>query len=87
MVLHVIDASDPDISEKINVVNTILDQLNIPEEKEVLVFNKADLISQLDRDRIAANVHNAPYIFVSTSTQEGIEELTTSVFPRFLTTT
>lgn len=46
MVLHVIDASDPDIAEKIDVVNKILDQLDIPEEKEVLVFNKADVISR-----------------------------------------
>ena len=86
VVLHVVDASDPDIAEKIDVVSTILDRLDIPAEKEVLVFNKADLISPQDRDRIAANVHNIPYVFVSATTQEGIEELTASVFPRFLTT-
>lgn len=84
MVLHVIDAADRDIAEKIDVVNKILDQLDIPEEKEVLVFNKADLISPLDRERIAANVHDVPYIFVSTKTQDDIEELTTSIFPKFL---
>lgn len=87
VVLHVVDASDPDIAEKIDVVSKILDQLDIPEEKEVLVFNKADAITQPDRDRIAANTHNAPYIFISATTREGIDELVTSVFPRFLKST
>lgn len=85
VVLHVVDASDPDIAEKIDVVNKILDQLHIPAEKEVLVFNKADAITQPDRDRIMANVHDIPFVFVSAKTREGIEELLTSVFPRFLT--
>ncbi len=84
VVLHVVDASDPDIVEKIDVVSHILDQLHIPAEKEVLVFNKVDAISQLDRDRIAANTHNAPYIFISAKTQEGIEELLSGVLPRFI---
>lgn len=84
VILHVIDASDPHIADKIDVVSRILDQLGIPEEKEVLVFNKADSITPLDRDRIMANIHGVSFVFVSAKTQEGIEELFTSILPRFI---
>lgn len=85
VVLHVIDASDPDIADKIDVVSRILDQLGVPEEKEVLVFNKADSITATDRDRIMANIHGVPFIFASAKTQEGIGELLTSILPQFIT--
>jgi len=84
VVLHVIDASDPDIAEKILVVSRILDDLHIPEEKEVLVFNKSDVITQTDRDRIESNIHDIPFVFVSANTGEGIDTLITDIFPRYL---
>ena len=84
VVLHVIDASDPDIAEKILVVSRILDELHIPEEKEVLVFNKSDAITKADRDRIEANIHDIPFVFVSANTGEGIDALITDIFPRYL---
>lgn len=84
VVLHVIDAADPDIAEKILVVSQILDDLHIPEEKEVLVFNKSDAITKADRDRIEANIHDIPFVFVSAATGEGIDTLINDIFPRFL---
>lgn len=83
-VLHVIDASDPDMVEKIDVVFDILDQLKVPEEKEILVFNKVDAAPTLKRDKIIELAQARPYIFISTKTKEGIDELLTHVLPSFL---
>lgn len=84
VILHVIDASDQDMNGKIAVVNGILDGLHIPKDKEVLVFNKVDALSARTREKIAAKAQNKPHIFVSAKTQEGIDALVSSVFPRFL---
>jgi GTP-binding protein HflX len=84
VVFHVIDASDPDIMEKVHVVNAILDELHIPQEKVVLVFTKTDLISAATKVKIIENARDIPYVFVSAKTQEGIEELVASILPRFI---
>jgi GTPase len=84
VVLHVIDASVPDMVQKIDVVFDILDQLHIPEEKEVLVFNKVDLAPTLNRNTIAELAGARPYIFISAKTHEGIDELVGSILPRFI---
>lgn len=84
VILHVVDASDPDVVEKIRVVHEILDQLHIPKQKEVMVFNKMDAVAPKDRERIIFLAHDMPHVLVSAKTREGIEELTSSVFPRFL---
>ncbi|MEI6773684.1 MAG: GTPase [bacterium] len=41
--LHVIDASDPFIQERIDIVNHILDEIGA-KQKRILLFNKIDLI-------------------------------------------
>ena len=84
VVLHVIDASDPDMIHKIDIVFDILDQLKIPEEKEVLVFNKMDLAPGVNRNTITELAGARPCVFISTKTHEGIDELLTSVLPRFI---
>ena len=45
LLLHVIDASDPFIQERIDVVNEILDEI-WAKQKRIMVFNKIDLISK-----------------------------------------
>lgn len=84
VMLHVIDAADRDIVEKIRVVRSILASLHVPSEKEILVFNKIDMITQEDKAKITARTTSSPFVLVSTKTLEGIEELTTSVLPRFI---
>jgi len=41
--LHVIDASDPFIQERIDIVNHILDEIGA-KQKRILLFNKIDLL-------------------------------------------
>ncbi len=43
--LHVIDASDPFIQERIDIVNEILNEIGA-KQKRILIFNKIDLIDQ-----------------------------------------
>lgn len=84
VVLHVIDATDPDIAGKIEAVNIILDQLRIDPNKEVRVFNKIDGVSEPDRKKLIEKLDNQSYIFVSSKTHEGIQTLITDFFPKFL---
>ncbi|OGG30059.1 GTPase HflX [Candidatus Gottesmanbacteria bacterium RIFCSPLOWO2_01_FULL_46_9] len=84
VVLHVIDASIPDMVEKIDVVFDILDQLHIPEEKEVLVFNKVDAAPGLNRNTIIDLAGGRPYVFISAKTHEGVDQLVNSILPRFV---
>ena len=48
ILLHVVDASDPLVEDKIDVVEQILDQIGAKQER-VLVFNKIDLIDNKRR--------------------------------------
>lgn len=79
VILHVTDASDPDIREKIRVVGDILDQLGIPEKKEILVFNKIDAVPKEDHALLASFARGLPYTLVSAKTGEGADHLLTVV--------
>lgn len=45
LILHVIDISDPEIHEKIKVVEEILSQLGLTDKPKIYGFNKIDLIA------------------------------------------
>lgn len=74
VLLHVIDASDPQMEEKIAVVDRILSELRVKHEP-VFVFNKID---QVDGARISslqkAYTHRKKY-FVSAKKGERLDEL------------
>ncbi len=82
VVLHVIDASDPDIFGKIDVVEDILHQLGIPEEKVILVFNKIDARPDLDRQKIITRAVPYPHVFLSAVTGKGMDALLAAILPR-----
>lgn len=82
VVLHVVDASDPDIFGKINVVEDILHQLGVAEENVVLVFNKIDAVPGLDRKKIEARTIPYPHVFLSTKTREGMDGLLKTILPK-----
>jgi GTP-binding protein HflX len=84
VVLHIIDVSDPLMMEKAGVVNKILDQLEIPLEKEVLVFNKIDAAPSLDKQKISGLAGTMPHIFISAKTKEGIETLISGLLPKVI---
>jgi GTP-binding protein HflX len=82
VVLHVIDASDPDMFEKVDVVEEILDQLKILPEKVVLVFNKIDAAPALNREKIIERTVPYPHVFLSAKTHEGMDTLLAAILPR-----
>lgn len=78
LILHVVDGSHPDPFSQIDAVNEVLSDIegvgNIP---VVIAFNKADMMDEVARERIAALAPEAP--IVSAATGEGIEALRTQV--------
>lgn len=45
IILHIIDASNPQVEMQINAVNTILDKIGVTNKKVIHVFNKADKLN------------------------------------------
>jgi len=82
VVLHVIDAADKDLFEKLDVVEGILKELTIPEEKVILVFNKIDAVPSLDKQKIIERVAPYPSVFLSAKTHEGVDALLTAILSR-----
>lgn len=87
VVLHVIDASDRDLFEKIDVVVGILKELTIPEKKVILVFNKIDAVPSLDKQKIIERTIPYPHVFLSAITEEGVDALLGTILPKLKTST
>lgn len=74
VILNVVDASDPDFSDHIEVVNRIFGELGVKNRKIICVFNKTDQLPNLDSiPKSAAGA--AECIAVSAKTGFQIEEL------------
>ena len=86
IILHIIDASDPLMMEKVRVVDEILEQLGIAKEKIVLVFNKTDLDTSVNTKKLARLAMDVPHVYVSTKTKEGIETLVSELLPKMIKT-
>ncbi len=52
ILLHVIDASDPRMEEKINTVEDILKEIGIDLSRQIFVFNKVEKAKNFDKDKI-----------------------------------
>lgn len=74
LILHIIDASDDQMLEKIEVVNQILADLAI-EQPQLLVFNKLDRLILSRRRQIKRNFATKSYIYVSAHTGDGLDIL------------
>ena len=85
LILHVIDASDPRMDEKIRTVEEIFGELNIKRKNVMYVFNKVEKATDLDRDRLIKKYAEFTPTFVSAKTNEGIEELLSSFATRLST--
>ena len=72
--LHIIDASDPFIQERINVVDEILDDIGAKQHR-VLVFNKIDLIDESRLKELKETYKNYDSVFISIVDEIGLEDL------------
>ena len=74
LLIHVIDASDPFIQERINTVNEILDDIGA-DQKQILVFNKIDLVEEEKLSELKLKYHSQNSVWVSIKQDYWIEEL------------
>lgn len=78
LILHVVDGSHPDPFSQIDAVNEVLSDIEgVGDIPVVIAFNKADMMDEAARERIAALAPEAH--IVSAATGEGIEALRTQV--------
>ncbi len=80
LLLHVVDASDPNMFDKIRVVEDILKNLHA-DQPTILVLNKADLVSAKQLQAIQKKLSTNPHanIAISASTGENLEKLTAEI--------
>ncbi len=78
VLLHVIDASDPDWEEHKEVVNQVLEELELTHRPQILVFNKTDRMTHEEEDTLRTRVRAmdpTPAVFVSAHQAGTLEKL------------
>ena len=78
IILHIIDASDQKVEEKIKTVEEITNQLGIATKKQFYVFNKTDKLDDQrlgSINRLRQKYSNFLPQFISVKTSAGIGEL------------
>ena len=74
VLLHVVDATDPDRQRKIEIVEDILKKIKALQPM-ITVFNKIDQLDSLTKKIITDQYSDIPHVFVSALSGEGLEEL------------
>jgi GTP-binding protein HflX len=75
VLLHVIDSSDPQMEEKIGVVEEVLDELNLTDRNRIYVFNKIDQAKNIDMNMLRKKYEQFKPVFISVKEKKGIEDL------------
>lgn len=81
LLLHVVDASDPFVHERIAVVENVLDKIGAHQPQQ-LVFNKIDMIDAARRSFLAKKYASYNPLFVSALDGTGLEELKHDIVTR-----
>lgn len=74
LLLHVIDASDPFIEERIAIVNHILDEIGA-KQKRILVFNKIDLLDKTQLTEIKKHFPSKENVRISVKNGTNLEAI------------
>jgi GTPase len=77
LVLHVADASAPDVEDQVEAVRDVLGEIGAGDIPEVLALNKVDLLSEVGRARVQRRFPDG--VPVSAIEGEGLEELLAGV--------
>lgn len=75
LILHVIDADDLDMEWKIEVVNDVLKKINCDKKPLIYIFNKIDLLKQVQVDELKKDFPHLKPIFISASQRMNLDEL------------
>lgn len=77
VLLHVIDASSPTLTEQAETVTRLLTELGCGGTPTIAVFNKSDLLTEESEPRPSLPV--SKNVYISAAKQEGFEELLASI--------
>ena len=80
LLLHVVDAANPNHPEQIAEVQRVLHEIGAGEVRQVLVFNKTDALQDAQKPRQASDLFDlegipVPRLFVSSRTADGLPAL------------
>jgi GTP-binding protein HflX len=78
LLLHVIDAADPNRNERIAQVNTVLSEVGAGSLPQIEVFNKTDLVGESPRVE-TGELGNVRRVWLSAQTGEGTQELVDAI--------
>jgi len=78
LLLHVIDASDPFIDERISIVNDILDKI-WAKQKRIMVFNKIDLLDKTQLAELKKHFPEKENVRISVTNAVNLEEIKTAI--------
>ncbi len=78
ILLHVIDASSPNIAQIKKSVEQVLIELDLKEKKEIIVFNKIDSLDQVTLEKMERAHPDS--VFISAATGRGIEGLKKEIY-------
>lgn len=79
VLIHLIDAADPDLIQKIEAVETILRELKIDTKKQLYVFNKIDKPSEMNQKMLQKLQQTYSPLFISAADGTGLPELITAI--------
>ena len=74
LLLHVIDASDPFIDERISIVNHILDEIGA-KQKRIMLFNKIDLLDKTQLAELKKHFPGKENVRISVKNGVNLEEI------------
>jgi GTP-binding protein HflX len=77
LIVHVADASSPDVAEQIEAVRRVLDEIGAGQLPEILALNKVDVLPGSERVRLARRFPGS--VPVSALMGEGVEGLLTTI--------
>jgi GTPase len=78
LLLHVVDAADPERGERIEQVNRVLDEVGAGSLPQLEIYNKADLVGETPRVEQGAEGH-ARRIWLSAQTGAGTDLLVNAI--------
>jgi GTPase len=80
LVVHLVDAAQPDPDGQVAAVRAVLQEVGAAGVPELLVLNKADLLDEITRARLARQFPGA--VIISAATGEGVDGLLAMVATR-----
>ncbi len=85
LLLHVIDAADPDWEEHRDVVHEVLEELELHGRPQLLVFNKTDRVTHEEEEALRTRIRTldpTPAVFLSAHRPESLVRLTDALKAR-----